>query len=121
MSQITIRTATLEDAEAIYKIYEPYILNTVITFEYAKIPAQIFQERMKRVMEKFPWLVCSIKGVIAGYAYSSPHLERAAYGWDCECSVYIDKAFYRRGIGSALYGALSVTSYSACSSTFSLL
>ncbi|MGB8455364.1 MAG: N-acetyltransferase family protein [Anaerocolumna sp.] len=106
MSQITIRMAALEDAEAIYKIYEPYILNTVITFEYDKVPVQMFRERMKQVMEKFPWLVCSIDGVIAGYAYCSPHLERAAFGWDCECSVYLDEKYHRRGIGTALYDAL---------------
>ncbi len=106
MSEIIIRMATLEDAEAIYKIYEPYILNTVITFEYDKVPVETFRERIVNIMEKFPWLVCSIDGAIAGYAYCSPHLERAAFGWDCECSVYLDEKFHRRGIGTALYDAL---------------
>jgi L-amino acid N-acyltransferase YncA len=106
MSQITIRMATLNDAQAIYHIYEPYILNTVITFEYDKVPLNVFEERMKKVMEKFPWLVCEIDGVIAGYAYCSPHLERAAFGWDCECSVYLSDQFKRMHIGSALYAAL---------------
>lgn len=106
MKQIDVRMATLEDAEAIYKIYEPYILNTVITFEYDKVPIPVFQERIKDVMEKLPWIVCSIDGVIAGYAYCSPHLERAAFGWDCECSVYIHKDYHKKGIGTVLYEAL---------------
>ncbi len=106
MSEIRIRMAALEDAEEIYRIYEPYILNTVITFEYDKISVEKFRERMKKVMGKFPWLVCSLDGIIAGYAYCSPHLERAAYGWDCECSVYLDEKVYRKGIGTALYEAL---------------
>ncbi len=106
MSRITIRMANLEDAEEVYKVYEPYILNTVITFEYDKVPVEVFRERMKNVMDKFPWLVCLIDGEIAGYAYCSPHLERAAFGWDCECSVYLNEKYHRRGIGTALYEAL---------------
>lgn len=106
MSQVKIRMADLEDAKAVYDIYEPYILNTVITFEYDKVPVGAFRERMKKVMEKFPWLVCEIDGEIAGYAYCSPHLERAAFAWDCECSVYLNEKYHRRGIGTALYDAL---------------
>ena len=106
MSQVKIRMAELEDAKAVYEIYEPYILNTVITFEYDKVPLDSFLERMEKVMEKFPWLVCEINGEIAGYAYCSPHLERAAFGWDCECSVYLNEKYHRRGIGTALYNAL---------------
>ncbi len=106
MKLVEIRMAVLEDADEIYKIYEPYVLNTVITFEYDKVPIEIFRERMKIVMDKFPWLVCSIDGVIAGYAYCSPHLERAAYGWDCECSIYFNEKFQRKGIGSVLYDVL---------------
>ena len=34
MSEITIRTVTVADAEALLKIYEYYVLNTAITFEY---------------------------------------------------------------------------------------
>lgn len=33
MEMINIRMATLDDAREILDIYEPYILNTVITFE----------------------------------------------------------------------------------------
>ncbi len=106
MSEVIIRMADSADAEAIYKIYEPYILNTVITFEYDKVPLEQFRERIKKVTEKFPWLVCTVEGAVAGYAYCSPHLERAAFGWDCECSVYLDENYHRRGIGTALYEAL---------------
>lgn len=106
MSQVTIRMATIDDAEAMYNIYEPYILNTVITFEYDKVPIQEFRERIKNVMLKFPWLVCIIDGVMAGYAYCSPHLVRAAFGWDCECTVYLSEKYQGRKIGTALYEAL---------------
>lgn len=106
MNQVKVRMAELEDAKAVCEIYEPYILETVITFEYDKVPVDVFRERMKKVMEKFPWLVCEIDGEIAGYAYCSPHFERAAFGWDCECSVYLNSNYHRMGIGTALYEIL---------------
>ena len=34
MNDIVIRSATVEDAEAILKIYTYYVENTAITFEY---------------------------------------------------------------------------------------
>lgn len=106
MNKISVRMATIEDAKAIYDIYEPYILNTVITFEYDKVPMEIFEKRMEAVMDKFPWLICSVNGEIAGYAYCSPHLSRAAFGWDCECSVYLSEKYHKMGIGTALYISL---------------
>ena len=106
MSEIKIRMAELEDAQDIYNIYEPYILDTVITFEYDKVPVPVFRERMDKVQSKFPWIVCTVDGKIAGYAYCSPHLERAAFGWDCECTVYLNGSYHNMGIGTALYQAL---------------
>jgi len=106
MSERLIRMANQDDAEAILKIYEPYILNTVITFEYDKVPIPVFKERMNKVMSQFPWLVCFIDGMLVGYAYCSAHLERAAFAWDCECSVYIAEEFKRKGIASALYDSM---------------
>jgi phosphinothricin acetyltransferase len=102
----TIRMATLEDAPAIYAIYEPYILNTAITFEYTPVPMDEFWQRMKKVMEHFPWIVCEQNGKILGYAYCARFKERAAFDWDCECSVYIDEKEHRKGIASLLYERL---------------
>lgn len=102
----SIRMATLDDAVAIQAIYEPYIINTSITFEYKPIPVQAFQKRMETVLKEFPWLVYEIQGKVVGYAYCSRFKERAAFDWDCECSVYIDQDYHRRGIASALYQKL---------------
>ena len=101
-----IRMATLEDAPAILAIYEPYIRNTSITFEYDLVPTEVFQKRMDTVMQHFPWLVYESDGRIIGYAYCSRFKERAAFDWDCECSVYIAETEHRRGIASKLYQIL---------------
>jgi L-amino acid N-acyltransferase YncA len=52
------------------------------------------------------WLVAESGGKVAGYAYGSPHRERAAYASSCDVAVYVDPAHSRRGIGRALYEAL---------------
>lgn len=101
-----IRMATLEDAAEIYAIYEPYILKTTVTFEYDRLPVEVFQKRMSDVMEKFPWLVYEVNGEILGYAYASSFHTRAAYAWDCELSIYLKEDSRARGIGTALYTKL---------------
>lgn len=106
MSNISIRMATVEDAEDILKIYNPYVLNSVITFEYEEVSVEEFQGRISNVLSTYPWLVCLIDNKIVGYAYCSPHRVRAAYSWDCECTVYLDPDYHRRGIGHGLYEAL---------------
>lgn len=106
MENSVIRMATLEDAPAIYKIYEPYILETAITFEYDPVPLPVFKKRMETVLEQFPWLVYERGGEILGYAYCAKFKERAAFAWDCECSVYIDQKAHRQGIATALYDKL---------------
>jgi len=102
-----IRMATLEDAEAILRIYADYIKNTTVTFEIEVPTVDAFRERMERIMARFPWLVCEINGEIAGYAYASKHGERAAYRWSADLSVYISEKFHRRGIATAFYKALA--------------
>lgn len=106
MSKIEIRMAALEDAEEIYAIYEPYILNTVVSFEYDRVPLEAFRERIRKITDRYPWLVYTVDNEIAGYAYCSLHRERAAYAWDAECSVYIKDSYHKQGIGTALYNAL---------------
>jgi L-amino acid N-acyltransferase YncA len=53
------------------------------------------------------WLIAeAAEGVIAGYAYGSPHRTRAAYATSADVAVYVDPSFARQGIGRALYAAL---------------
>ncbi len=47
---ITVRDATMEDAARILEIYDYYVKNTAITFEYDTPSLDEFKERMKRTM-----------------------------------------------------------------------
>ncbi|HEY0432559.1 MAG TPA: GNAT family N-acetyltransferase [Chitinophagaceae bacterium] len=96
----------LRDAPGILEIYAPFIEKTSITFETELPSVAAFGERIATYLQNYPWLICRVNGVIAGYAYASRHRERVAYQWSVESSVYIHDRFYRRRIARALYEAL---------------
>ena len=101
-----IRLATPEDAAGILAIYARYIETTSFTFETETPSVEEFAERIKTYLLIWPWLVCEVDGVIAGYAYATRHRERTAYQWCTESSVYIHDDHQRAGIARALYTAL---------------
>lgn len=103
---ITIRNATLEDAERILQIYDYYVKNTVITFEYVTPSLGEFNERMKKTMLRYPYLVILQDGRIEGYAYAGPFVGRAAYDWSCELTIYLDPDARKYGMGRMIYEAL---------------
>jgi phosphinothricin acetyltransferase len=96
----------MDDAEGILAIYAPYVINTSYTFETEVPSLRDFQKRIADYIFNWPWLVCEINGLIAGYAYGSRHRERTAYQWCVESSVYVHDDFQKRQIGKALYEAL---------------
>ncbi|WP_297137342.1 GNAT family N-acetyltransferase [Terrisporobacter sp.] len=101
-----IRFATIDDTEKILSIYEPYIKNTAITFEYDIPSLDEFSTRIKNICKDYPYLVCEIDGKIAGYAYANRAMSRAAFNWNVELSIYIDTNYRGQGIGKSLYSAL---------------
>ena len=103
---VTIRTACLEDAQRLLEIYGYYVENTAISFEY-EVPALTeFQERMKRILQRYPYLVAVQDGTILGYAYAGPFHPRAAYQWTAEVTIYVDPECRKCGLGRKLYEAL---------------
>ncbi|MEO8403353.1 MAG: N-acetyltransferase family protein [Chitinophagaceae bacterium] len=102
----TIRLATADDASQILDIYAPYIATTSLTFETELPSVESFGQRIETYQQNWPWLVCEIDQIIAGYAYASRYRERTAYQWCVECSVYIHDNFLKKGIARALYTTL---------------
>lgn len=103
---ITIRKATPKDGEVLTAIYKYYVENTAITFEYVAPTGEEFAQRIAHKSEKYPFIVAEEDGRPVGYAYASEYRERAAYSWDVETSVYVDKNYMGHGIGKILYNAL---------------
>ena len=106
MNNIRIRTARPEDAIELLEIYAPYVRETAVTYEYTVPSKEEFASRIRRIMEKYPYLVAEKDGEILGYAYAGAFHPRAAYAWDAEMSIYIKKDRKRSGIGKTLYEAL---------------
>ena len=104
--RMEIRAAELSDAGRLLEIYAPYVKNTAITFEYVVPGEEEFRNRIRNVLEKYPYLVAVEDGKILGYAYVSAFKERAAYDWAVETSIYVDQSARRQGIGRSLYDAL---------------
>ena len=103
---LCIRTARPEDAEALLRIYAPYVQETAITFEY-EVPAEAeFRQRIETVLQSHPYLVAERDGAILGYAYAHPFHERAAYHWAAEASIYLAKDARGQGLGRRLYETL---------------
>ncbi len=106
MKKEHIRMASESDAERLLAIYAPYVAETAITFEYDVPSVSQFQERIHHTLERYPYLVFEREGRPLGYAYAGPFQARAAYQWDVETSIYVEKDLRRQGIGKKLYAAL---------------
>lgn len=100
---IRIRTAKVEDAEKLLDIYSFYVKNTAVTFEYEVPSVEEFQNRIRHILEHYPYLVAEADDEIIGYAYAGRLRPRAAFAWDVELSVYLKKDIRRAGIGKQLY------------------
>jgi L-amino acid N-acyltransferase YncA len=99
-----IRSAEPGDAEALARIYNHYIAETVVTFETEEVSADEMVRRMEQIQsQSFPWLVVECESVVAGYAYASPWHARCAYRFSAEMAVYLDAAFAGQRLGSKLY------------------
>lgn len=108
-TNIEIRVAAEADAEALLKIYTPYVKHTAITFEYEVPTVEEFASRIKKVLQRYPYFIAEADGKAVGYAYVSPFKERAAYDWAVETSIYVDRNKRGMGIGKKLYEALECT------------
>lgn len=91
------------DAEAIARIYAPFVTDTDISFESVPPSAAEMRARLESFLHDSPgFLWQTPEGAVAGYCYAHPWKERAAYNPTLETTIYLDPAFARQGIGRAL-------------------
>jgi L-amino acid N-acyltransferase YncA len=102
----TIRLATEDDAPQIRDIYAPICLHTPISFEEVPPDEAEMRQRIRTIVQQFPWLVCDRGGALLGYVYASAHRPRAAYRWSVEVTAYVREGQRRSGVGRALYTSL---------------
>lgn len=101
-----IREVRTNDAARLVEIYSYYVENTAVSFEYKVPTVEEFERRIETIKKKYPYLVCEDEGKVVGYAYADMYGVREAFNWSATTSIYIDKDYRRKGIGSLLYDAL---------------
>jgi len=107
LANARIRLANTKDAERIRDIYAPFCLaNSPVSFEVEPPSVKEMAERIENILQALPWLVWIEAGQVLGYAYASPHKNRAAYQWSVDVSAYIDATKRASGVGSSLYESL---------------
>jgi phosphinothricin acetyltransferase len=87
-------------------IYAPIVRETPISFELEPPSEAEFQQRIRAIVERMPWLVCEISGEVLGYAYAGSHRTRGAYQWSVESSAYVSMGYRRKGVAKGLYASL---------------
>ncbi|MEO6026433.1 MAG: N-acetyltransferase family protein [Candidatus Binatia bacterium] len=104
-----IRAVTTADCDAIARIYNHYVLTTIVSFEEQAVSTAQIAERIAAVQTAgLPWLVAEEDGRVVGYAYASTWHARSGYRFTVESTVYLDANATGRGMGSQLYDALLV-------------
>lgn len=101
-----IRQVQLSDAEQILKVYAPFITGTCISFEYVVPSIEEFTQRIAGISAEYPYIILEADGEIVGYAYAHRYLERVAYSWDVEVTIYLAPKVQGKGLGVVLYDAL---------------
>lgn len=105
---ITIRSATPDDAEALLAIYAPYVSETAITFELEPPSLAEFRQRIARIGARYPYLVAEVDGEPVGYAYVGEFHAREAYACSAETAIYLRRDQRGKGVGRRLYQDLEV-------------
>jgi len=98
-----------DDAAAILSVYARHVESGTATFELQPPTVEDMAARIATVREAgLPWLLARdmADDRVLGYAYAGPFRARPAYRCTVEDSVYLDPVALRRGVGSALLGAV---------------
>ncbi|HEY9574516.1 MAG TPA: GNAT family N-acetyltransferase [Lachnospiraceae bacterium] len=106
MQDIVIRPVKDEDVEALVEIFAPYVKNTAISFEYEVPSREIFLERIRTIKSRYPYLVAERKGELLGYACLHSFIDRKAYDWSAEVTIYMKDSAKGIGLGRAFYQCL---------------
>lgn len=107
MTDVVLRSALAADSDALARIYNYYVLHTVVTFEEEPVSAQTMATRVAEVQAlSLPWLVAEINGAVVGYAYASKWKGRCSYRYSVESTIYLEHGHESRGIGARLYSEL---------------
>jgi len=102
-----IRPATRADLDGIVAIYNDAVASSDATFDVEPVEVAARVPWLVQFGDEHPLLVAQGEaGAVLGFAYYLPYRIKPAYAASKETTVYVSRDARRRGVASALYGAL---------------
>lgn len=103
-----IRPATTRDLPDVRRIFDHYVRNTMVTLETETRTLRAWRAKHAYLNRlQLPFLVAvSPKGEVLGYALCEPWIQKRAYRFTAEESIYLRPASTGKGLGKALLVAL---------------
>lgn len=101
-----VRAVREEDLAAVRDVVNWAIENTHYNFNTEPQTTEHWRSEWSGSRERYPWLVATLDGEVAGVAYAGRYKVRRAYDWTAEVTVYVDHRRHRRGVAAALYAEL---------------
>lgn len=106
MNEVTIRSATVADAAAICLIYNQGIEDRIATLETdLRTPDERCEWLVARG-RRHPVIVAESRGDVVGWGSLNPFNPRTAYDCVGDFSIYIERAWRGKGVGSRLLARL---------------
>ena len=104
---LSVRSATIGDAQAIAAIYAHHVLHGTATYEFVPPTEDETVDKILTVTgQSWPFLVACDGGQVVGYAYATQFRDRPAYAYACENSIYVAHDRRGGGIGKLMLKAL---------------
>jgi L-amino acid N-acyltransferase YncA len=103
-----IRPARAEDLPDVRHIYNHYVTNTMVTLDTETRTLRTWRAKFAYLQRlHLPFLVAvSPSGQVLGYALCEPWIQKRAYRFTAEESIYLRPASTGKGLGRALLTAL---------------
>ena len=105
-AELTVRDARPADAAAIAVIYNQGIADRIATLETVERTPEERVAWLAARGPRHPVLVAERDRVVAGWGSLNPFNPRKAYEYVADFSVYVERAWRGKGVGSALLRAL---------------
>lgn len=104
---VRIEPITLDHADGVNAVYNPYVRASVSTFETADFDREARRSWIAaRADPRHPCFVAVADGRVLGFANAAPFDPRGAYETSVKVSVFLAPEAQGRGLGRRLYGSL---------------
>ncbi|MEF7440702.1 arsinothricin resistance N-acetyltransferase ArsN1 family A [Paenibacillus lautus] len=102
MKTTLIRAADTGDVERILHIYNQGIEDRIATLEVDQKDIAYMNNWFQQHQDRYAVIVAEYDNEVIGWASLNPYSQRCAYDGVADLSIYIDRAFRGKGVGSIL-------------------